>query len=47
MRTKSILALAAGAVLAAASAQAADLIIAGRDGGYATALSKAVELYKA
>ncbi len=48
MRSKSILALAAGLVLAATSVQGADkLIIAGRDGGYAQALSKAVELYKA
>ncbi len=41
MRSKSILALAAGIVLAASAAQGAEkLVIAGRDGGYAEALSK-------
>lgn len=48
MRKTSLLALACGLAFSVTTAQAAEkLIIAGRDGGYAKALSMAVELYQA
>ncbi len=48
MKLLRILALAiAAALLAASAAMAEKLVIAGRDGGYASALSKMVAAYKA
>ncbi len=44
---KDALALAASAALLAGTASAADLVIAGRDGGYANALAMAVEEFQA